>query len=107
MAAQTSDLAPDGKLLEIKLRSAKKPLEVSAFYAVYSGHPVVRKWIAITNRSDNAIRLSHLVFEALNLQAAPRERPDHLRLLRSSSSRDLFHRTGRRRGDHGQGPSDR
>ena len=45
--------------------------EVSAFYAVYSGHPVVRKWIAITNRSDSAIRLSHMIFEALNLQAAP------------------------------------
>ena len=71
VAAQTSDLAPDGKLLEIKLKCAKKPIEVLAFYAVYSGHPIVRKWIAITNRSDSAIRLSHMVFEALNLQAAP------------------------------------
>ena len=71
MGAETRDIAPDGKLLEVKLKSNKQPLEVSAFYAVYSGHPVVRKWIAITNRSDQAIRLSHLVFEALNLQAAP------------------------------------
>ena len=71
VAAQTSDLAPDGKLLEIKLKCAKKPIDVSAFYAVYSGHPVVRKWIAITNRGNSAIRLSHMVFEALNLQAAP------------------------------------
>ena len=70
VAAEASDFAPDGKLLEVKLRSTNQPLEVSAFYAVYSGHPVVRKWIAITNRSDKAIKLSHLVFEALNLQAA-------------------------------------
>src|ERR1017187_6568448 len=71
VAAEANDFAPAGKLLEVKLRSTNKPLEVSAFYAVYSGHPVVRKWIAITNRSEKAIRLSHLVFEALNLQAAP------------------------------------
>ena len=71
VAAETSDTAPDGKLLQVKLKSKNQPLEVSAFYAVYSGHPVIRKWIAITNRSSRAIRLSHLVFEALNLQAAP------------------------------------
>jgi alpha-galactosidase len=71
VGAETSDAAPGGKLLEVKLKSTNKSLEVSAFYAVYSGHPVVRKWIAITNRSDQAIKLSHLVFEALNLEAAP------------------------------------
>ena len=71
VAAEMRDIAPDGKLLQVKLKCKKQPLEVSAFYAVYSGHPVVRKWIAITNRSDHAIRLSHLVFEALNLEAAP------------------------------------
>jgi alpha-galactosidase len=71
VGAETHEIAPDGKLLEIKLKGSKQPLEVSAFYAVYSGHPVVRKWIAITNRSDHPIRISHLVFEALNLQAAP------------------------------------
>jgi alpha-galactosidase len=71
VGAETRDIAPEGKLLEVKLKSKNKPLEVSAFYAVYSGHPVVRKWIAITNRSDQAIRLSHLAFEALNLEAAP------------------------------------
>jgi len=69
--AETSEIDPDGKVLEVKLKSTNKLLEVSAFYAVYSGHPVVRKWIAITNRSDQAIILSHLAFEVLNLQAAP------------------------------------
>jgi len=71
VAAEMGEIAPDGKLLEVKLRSKNPSLEVSAFYAVYSGHPVVRKWIAITNRSNQPVRLSHLVFEALNLQAAP------------------------------------
>jgi alpha-galactosidase len=70
VGAETREIAPDGKLLEVKLRSKNQPLEVSAFYAVYSGHPVIRKWIAITNRGGQVIRLSHLVFEAVNLQAA-------------------------------------
>jgi hypothetical protein len=34
---------PSGKMLEVRLKARKKALEVSAFYAVYSGHPVVRK----------------------------------------------------------------
>jgi len=71
VAAETREIAPDGRLLKIKLKSKKQPLEVSAFYAVYSGHPVIRKWIAITNRSDHAVRLSHLAFEVLTLRAAP------------------------------------
>jgi alpha-galactosidase len=71
VAAETTDIAPEGKRLEVKLKSARKSLELSAFYAVYSGHPVIRKWIGITNRTGQVIRLSHLVFEALNLEAAP------------------------------------
>lgn len=71
VGANKNAISPDGKLLEIKLKCRKQALEVSAFYAVYSGHPIVRKWIAITNRGEQTIRLSHLVFEALNLQAAP------------------------------------
>jgi alpha-galactosidase len=71
VAAKTTDILPGGKLLEVKLKGINKPLEVSAFYAVYSGHPVIRKWIAITNRGDRAIKLSHLSFEAMNLTAAP------------------------------------
>ena len=65
------DIAPDGKLLEIKLKAKNQWLDVSVFYAVYSGHPVVRKWIAITNRRQQAVKLTHFAFEAVNLQAAP------------------------------------
>lgn len=71
ISQQVRDTAPDGKLLEIKLRSKVKTLEVSVAYAIYSRHPVIRKWLVITNRGESTIRLSHLVFEAINLQAAP------------------------------------
>ena len=69
VGADTHDLLPGGKLLEIKLKARTKPLEVSVFYAVYQGHPVVRKWIAITNRGTATITLSHLSFEAVPLRA--------------------------------------
>jgi alpha-galactosidase len=71
MGTEPCDVAPNGKLLEIRLKAKNQPLEVSVFYAAYSSHPVVRKWIAITNRGNQAVKLTHLAFEAVNLQAAP------------------------------------
>jgi alpha-galactosidase len=61
----THEVQPRGKALEFKLKSRTKPIEVSVFYAVYEGHPVIRKWIAATNRGDKAIALSHFMFEAV------------------------------------------
>ena len=69
IAAETHNLLPRGKLLEIKLKARTKPIEVSVFYAVYEGHPVIRKWIAITNRGTTPFTLSHLSFEAVPLRA--------------------------------------
>jgi alpha-galactosidase len=69
IGAETHDLPPRGKVLEIKLKARTKPLEVSAFYGVYEGHPAVRKWIAITNRSTKSFTLSHLSFEAVPVLA--------------------------------------
>ena len=91
--SHAQDLSPSGKLLEIRLKGRKKSLAVSVFYAVYSGHPVVRKWITITNREDHTIRLSHLAFEALNLMSAP---PDEeiLRVYYGVHPREIFY-TGR------------
>jgi alpha-galactosidase len=71
VSAQESDIVPSGRVLEVKLRGTTKPLEVSVFYAVYSGHPVIRKWLAMTNRGGQPVKLSHLAFEAVNLAAAP------------------------------------
>ena len=71
LSANTGEISPAGKLLEVKLKARKKPLEISVFYAVYSGHPVVRKWLLLTNRGSQPLRISHLVFEGVNLEAAP------------------------------------
>ena len=55
------------ELLSIHLRSRAKPIDVTAFYSVSAGHPVVQKWIAITNSGAEPVTLSHLVFESVNL----------------------------------------
>ena len=60
----------DGTVLEVKLLARPKPLEVSVFYAVYPGHPVIRKWIAVTNRGERSVSLSNCAFEAVPLEAA-------------------------------------
>lgn len=69
--ASIQDTQPAGKQLKIKLRAKAKPLEVGVFYVVYDRHPVVRKWIDITNRGNLPITLSHLVFEAVNAVPGP------------------------------------
>ena len=71
VGAETQGLAPSGKLLIIKLRAKAKPIEVAVFYAVYEGHPVVRKWIAITNRGEKDVTLSHLSFESVSIAPGP------------------------------------
>jgi alpha-galactosidase len=58
-----------GQRLELKLKATTQPLDLSVFYAVYDGHPVVRKWLAITNKGERAVTVSHLVFEAVELAA--------------------------------------
>jgi alpha-galactosidase len=63
-----------GEVLEIKLRAKLQPIELSVFYAVYTGHPVIRKWIAITNRSASPVTLSHLIFESVHISAGPPNR---------------------------------
>jgi alpha-galactosidase len=91
--SQVSDLPPAGKVLEIMLNAREKPLGVSVFYAVYSGHPVLRKWLAIRNRGSQPITLSHLVFETLNLMSAPTNE-QILRVYYGVQPREIFF-TGR------------
>jgi alpha-galactosidase len=69
--AKTDNLTPSGQLLAIHLRSKSKPVEVTAFYAVYDPHPVVRKWIAVTNRSKERLTISHLKFESVAITPGP------------------------------------
>jgi alpha-galactosidase len=91
--SDVKDLHLPGKGLEILLKGREKPLDVSVFYAVYAGHPVVRKWLSIRNSGSETIRISHLVFEALNLMSAP---PDEeiLRTFYGVQPREIFF-TGR------------
>jgi alpha-galactosidase len=91
--SDVKDLQPSGKVLEILLKGREKPLDVSVYYAVYAGHPVVRKWLAIRNSGSDTIKLSHMVFEALNLMSGP---PDEeiLRAFYGVQPREIFF-TGR------------
>jgi len=65
--AAVSALEPGGKLLRIGLRSLELPLDVAVCYAVYGSHPVVRKWVEITNRGREPVTLTQLAFESVGL----------------------------------------
>jgi alpha-galactosidase len=66
-------MAPTAESLSIRLRAKSKPIEVTVSYAVYDAHPVVQKWIAITNRGTASVTLSHLSFESVTLRPGPPE----------------------------------
>jgi alpha-galactosidase len=71
VSSNTREIERSGELLEVKLKARAQPVDVSVFYAVYAGHPVIRKWIAITNRGRSTITLSHLIFESVHISAGP------------------------------------
>lgn len=74
LAGGLGEISPPGKKLTVLLEARKKPLRVEVHYAVYEGHPVIRKWIEIWNMAEGPITISHLSFEDVNLAAgAPAE----------------------------------
>jgi alpha-galactosidase len=73
VAAHSEKITPAGECLAIQLRAREHPLEVAVFYAVYDGHPVVQKWIAITNRGTAPVTLTHLAFESVTIRPGPPE----------------------------------
>ena len=84
---------PKGRQLTILLRSTKIPLEVNVCYAVYDGHPAVRKWLTIRNTGSATMLLTHLNIEAI----APSFGPSHEMFLNAqygSVPREMFY-TGR------------
>jgi alpha-galactosidase len=93
LEAKKRDVTPAGKSLVIHLRSKAKPIDVAVFYAVYDGHAVVQKWIAITNRGKSPVTISHLAFESLGIAAGP---PNAIQVsgFYASQPRELFY-TGR------------
>ena len=70
---KTEKLTPAGKSLIIHLRAKEKAIDITVHYAVFDGHAVVQKWIAITNRGAAPVTLSHLSFESLPIAPGPPE----------------------------------
>ncbi len=58
-----------GKTLKLRLRRRTERIEVSVFYTVYDEHPVIRKWIAVTNTGVQPLVLKHLCFESVTAAA--------------------------------------
>lgn len=87
--AKIQKLNPPGVLLAIHLQGIRKPLDVTAFYAIYDSHPVVQKWITVTNRSLSVVKLSHLSFEDVAIRPGP---PDVLQAsaFYASEPREIF-----------------
>lgn len=62
---------PNGKSLTIHLRVKDLPLEISIVYAVYAGHPAIRKHLEFRNTGPDLLTLSHLNIEVLNPSLGP------------------------------------
>jgi alpha-galactosidase len=88
-----AETSPSGKELRIALRSGDQRFRVTVHCAVYEGHPVIRKWIEITNSSEAPVTLTHLIFEAVNLAPST---PDDLQVsaFYGVEPREIFY-TGR------------
>ncbi len=56
---------PGGKGLRLNCRTREEALAVSVVYVVYDDGPALRKWIEITNKSEQDVVLKNLMFEAL------------------------------------------
>jgi alpha-galactosidase len=67
VGGEVKEMRPGGRALVVRLRHREKPLEVTATYAVYEGHAVSRKWVAITNRGEKPVTLTSLAPEHLAL----------------------------------------
>jgi hypothetical protein len=61
----------DMKSLIITLRYKSLPLEVDVVYAVYTGHPAIRKHLQIRNTGSPTLHLSHLTIESLPISLGP------------------------------------
>jgi alpha-galactosidase len=60
-----------GRELHVRLRHRKLPLEVTAIYAVYTGHAAIRKCLKLKNTGAAPLRVTHLNIEAIGLALGP------------------------------------
>jgi alpha-galactosidase len=84
---------PNGRSLTVLLRHKELPLEVSAVYSVYDGHPALRKHLVLRNTGSSPLHLSHLAVEAIDVSLGP---SNELTLLTQYGAvpREIFY-TGR------------
>jgi alpha-galactosidase len=93
LAGAEESKLPKGRLLAIHLKAAQLPLEVTVRYAVYDGHPAVRKWLTIKNAGPTAVCLTHLDIEAIAVSFGPSHEA-RLNALYGTSPREILY-TGR------------
>jgi alpha-galactosidase len=60
-----------GKQLTVRLRAKAIPLEVAVVYAVYDGHPAIRKHLVLRNTGSAELRISHLSVESIAPSVGP------------------------------------
>jgi alpha-galactosidase len=86
-------IAREGMELRLQFALLDLPLELDVIYAVYRDFPAIRKRLRITNRGTDAITLTRVAFEMVNLEPGT---PKHLQLFGryATEDRELFY-TGR------------
>jgi alpha-galactosidase len=62
---------PNGRVLTVRLRHMRVPLEVTVVYTVYAGHAASRKHLEIRNTGSAPVRLTHLAIETLQCALGP------------------------------------
>lgn len=83
----------NGSSLTVRLRHKSLGLEVSAVYRVYSGHPAVRKHLALRNIGGESLKISHLNIESIAITLGP-ENQTTLLTQYGTIPREIFY-TGR------------
>ena len=92
LSADETSLA-HGKSLTLHLRHKKLPLDASVIYAVYDGHPAIRKHLLLRNTGTKTLHISHLNIEAINIALGP-ENETTLLTQYGTIPREIFY-TGR------------
>ena len=83
----------NGKQLTVRLRAKAISLEVSVVYAVYDGHPALRKHLVLRNTGSSVLHLSHLSVELIAPSVGP-ESETTLNTQYGAIPREIFY-TGR------------
>jgi alpha-galactosidase len=83
----------NGKSLAVRLKHRELPLEVTAVYSVYDGHPALRKHLVVRNTGADVLDLTHMNIEAIGVALGA---ADEITLLTQYGSvpREIFY-TGR------------